>query len=121
MAPLPGTSEAQQRKLLHILKVTPDTIETKEDGVTGCEMLIWPTGNKSLKLRKSENGLARLLTDEHLDVFTLEGSAIPNVFAMGDAADIEGGTRPTTAEVAIQKADYLIELLNSTDKRTIPF
>ncbi|KAM5368986.1 hypothetical protein ACJZ2D_009295 [Fusarium nematophilum] len=111
----------------HILNVTADTIETKEEGATGYGMLIWATGNKSiplidsLKLRKTEQGLVRLLTDDHLNVFALDGAAMPNVFAMGDAADIEGGTLPTTAEVAIQKADYLIKLLNSGGKATQPF
>ncbi|KAG8417444.1 hypothetical protein J3458_004951 [Metarhizium acridum] len=103
----------------HILGVTRDTIETREHGVTGYGMLIWATGNKSiplidkLKLKKTDNGLTRLLTNDRLNVLMLDGSVLPNVFAMGDAADIEGGTLPTTAEVAIQKADYLIKLLNN--------
>lgn len=111
----------------HILNVTEDTIETQEDGITGYGMLIWATGNRSvpliddLKLRKTEHGLTRLLTDDHLNVFSLDGNVIPNVFAMGDAADIEGGTLPTTAEVAIQKADYLIKLLNNPKPNPPPF
>lgn len=121
------SNKVQVKLNSYILKVTSDTIETKEDGVTGYGMLIWSTGNKSvplidtLKLRKSENGLVRLLTNDHLNVFALNGSVLPDVFAMGDAADIEGGTLPTTAEVAIQKADYLIELLNRGDESTKPF
>src|SRR5699024_407173 len=89
--------------------------------------LIWATGNRSLplvdklQLRKTEHGLTRILTDDHLNAFALDGSVIPNVFAIGDAADIEGGTLPTTAEVAIQKADYLISLFNSGDKDSAPF
>ncbi|CAK7228706.1 hypothetical protein SEUCBS140593_007002 [Sporothrix eucalyptigena] len=111
----------------HILKVTADTMETTEDGAIGYGMLIWATGNKSialidtLKLRKTQRGLVRLLTDDHLNVFAPDGTVIPNVFAMGDAADIEGGTLPTTAEVAIQKADYLITLLNSSREKAPPF
>lgn len=110
----------------HIVNVTEDTIETKEDGVFRYGMLIWATGNKSvpliddLRVRKTEHGLTRLLTDHHLNVFAPDGSVIPNVFAMGDAADIEGGTLPTTAEVAIQKADYLIKLLNSGGRTAMP-
>jgi NADH:ubiquinone reductase (non-electrogenic) len=38
---------------------------------------------------------------------------------MGDAGDIDGGTLPTTAEVAIQKADYIIKVLNKN--YTSPF
>ncbi|KAF3007151.1 hypothetical protein E8E15_001513 [Penicillium rubens] len=111
----------------HILNVTADTIETKEDGVTGYGMLIWATGNRSiplidnLALRKTEHGLSRILTDDRLNVLSPDGDAISNVFAMGDAADIEGGTLPTTAEVAIQKADYLIKLFNHPGKSIQPF
>ncbi|KKO99097.1 hypothetical protein THAR02_08798 [Trichoderma harzianum] len=106
----------------HILKVNPNTIETREDGATGYGMLIWATGNKcvpltdKLNLRKTEKGLVRILTDDHLNAFAPGGTVLPNVFALGDAGDIEGGTLPTTAEVAIQKADYIINQLNKDDK-----
>lgn len=85
-------------------------------------MLIWATGNKlvplvdKLNLRKTEEGSIRILTDDCLNAFALDGSAMQNVFAMGDAVDIEGGTLPTTAEVAIQKSDYIINVLNNNDK-----
>lgn len=111
----------------HITNVTEDVLETKEDGPTSYGMLIWATGNKAvplieqLRLKKTEHGLTRLLTDGHLNVMSIDGSADPNVFAMGDAADIEGGTLPTTAEVAIQKADYLIESLNAGGRVDYPF
>ncbi|GAD97629.1 disulfide oxidoreductase, putative [Paecilomyces variotii No. 5] len=111
----------------HILNVTADTIETKEDGVTGYGMLVWATGNRSvplvdkLNIMKTTHGLCRILTDDHLNVFSPDGVVIPNAFAMGDAADIDGGELPTTAEVAIQKADYLIKLLNSNGKASAPF
>ncbi|KAL7902151.1 FAD/NAD(P)-binding domain-containing protein [Trichoderma sp. SZMC 28014] len=106
----------------HILRVTPDTFETREDGATSYGMLIWATGNRSiplvdkLSLRKTEHGLTRILTNNHLNALAPDGSILPNVFAMGDAADIEGGTLPTTAEVAIQKADYIIKVLNKHEK-----
>lgn len=35
------------------------------------------------------------------------------VFALGDAADIDGASLPTTAEVAVQKARYLVNTLNA--------
>ena len=111
----------------HILGVTERTIETKEEGVTGYGMLIWAAGNKSiplidrLNLRKTEQGLTRLLTTDRLNVLAPESTAYPNVFAIGDAADIDDGTLPTTAEVAIQKADYLIKHLNSGGRTTEPF
>ncbi|RAQ71676.1 disulfide oxidoreductase [Aspergillus flavus] len=121
------TNKVKVKLNCHIVNVTKDTIETRESGITGYGMLIWATGNRSiplvdqLQLRKTEHGLVRILTDDHLNAFSPDGNVIPNVFAMGDAADIEGGTLPTTAEVAIQKADYLIRLFNSGLKDTRPF
>lgn len=38
------------------------------------------------------------------------------MFAIGDAADIEGASLPTTAEVACQKAKYLVENFNAAAK-----
>ncbi|KAK0762966.1 hypothetical protein N5P37_004492 [Trichoderma harzianum] len=116
------TGKVNVKTNTHILKVTPNTIETQEDGATGYGMLIWATGNKSvplidqLNLRKTDKGLVRILTDDHLNAFAPDGTVLPNVFALGDAGDIEGGTLPTTAEVAIQKADYIINLLNKNVK-----
>ena len=40
----------------------------------------------------------------------------PDVFALGDAADIEHQPLPTTAEVAVQKARYLVRQLNAHPK-----
>ncbi|KAL1980822.1 hypothetical protein VTN96DRAFT_3517 [Rasamsonia emersonii] len=103
----------------HITNVTADTIETREDGVIGYGILIWATGNKArplvedLKTLKSDHGLKRILTNDNLQVLAPDGTVIPNAYALGDAADIEGGSLPTTAEVAVQKADYLVKHLNS--------
>ncbi|KAF9763579.1 hypothetical protein IL306_003054, partial [Fusarium sp. DS 682] len=111
----------------NILKVTKDAIETKEDGAIGYGMLIWATGNKSvplidmLNVKKTEHGVTRILTDDYLNVLTTDGTVIPNAFAIGDAADIEDGTLPTTAEVAIQKAEFLSRLLNHGGKTADPF
>ncbi|KAH7177087.1 hypothetical protein EDB81DRAFT_676144 [Dactylonectria macrodidyma] len=110
----------------HITKVTEDTIETKEDGKIGYGMLIWATGNKSislvgnLKVKKTDGGLTRILTDEHLHVLR-NGHADPNAFALGDAADVEGQSLPTIAQVALQKAVYLVRVLNSPSTKPEPF
>ncbi|KAL8687449.1 MAG: hypothetical protein Q9218_006384 [Villophora microphyllina] len=84
-------------------------------------MLLWVTGNKAvplvadLNVRKTEKGLIRILTESHLRVFKARGSddVYDNVFALGDAADIDGSSLPTTAEVAVQKAKYLVNFFNS--------
>ncbi|KAJ5224089.1 disulfide oxidoreductase [Penicillium chermesinum] len=110
----------------HITNVTSDFIETKEDGKIAYGILIWATGNKNrpivdtLDVMKSDHGLKRILTDDGLQVLDTSGTAIPDVYAIGDAADIDGASLPTTAEVAIQKAEYLAEQLNA-GHRTKPF
>lgn len=84
-------------------------------------MLIWATGNKNVVLidelashiRTSEKGLKRILTDNHLRAFKGQDEIYDSVYALGDAADIDGASLPTTAEVAVQKAKYLIGNLNA--------
>lgn len=84
-------------------------------------MLIWATGNKNVALvdslagsvRISEKGLNRILTDNHLRVFKGQDEIYDSVYALGDAADIDGARLPTTAEVAVQKAKYLVGNLNN--------
>ena len=84
-------------------------------------MLIWATGNKNVALvgelsssvRTSEKGLKRILTDNHLRVFKGHDEIYDSVYALGDAADIDGASLPTTAEVAVQKAKYLVGNLNN--------
>ena len=96
-------------------------------------ILLWVAGNKSVSLvdgglagaRKSEKGLVRVLTDGHLRVKRVadekKGSSgeevWEDVFALGDAADIDGSPLPTTAEVAVQKAQYLVQTLNAQAAR----
>ncbi|KAE8331378.1 hypothetical protein BDV39DRAFT_218712 [Aspergillus sergii] len=103
----------------HIVNVTEDTIETREDGKLGYGLLIWATGNKQrplvdqLNVMKSSQGLKRILTDDRLCVLGTNGAIIPDAYAIGDAADIDNASLPTTAEVAVQKATYLARASNS--------
>ncbi|KPI43992.1 External alternative NAD(P)H-ubiquinone oxido B1, mitochondrial [Cyphellophora attinorum] len=70
---------------------------------------------EKLDVLLNDKGLKRIQTDDRLRVFiyqsTPEGekptSIHPNVYALGDAADITHASLPTTAEVAVQKAKYL--------------
>lgn len=104
----------------HIERVEKDAFYTREKGRVPYGMLVWATGNKAVKLvedldtRKTKRGLVRILTDDHLRVFQSSETdeIFDNVFALGDAADIDGASLPTTAEVAVQKAKYLVEFLN---------
>ncbi|KAL8858863.1 MAG: hypothetical protein Q9178_004541 [Gyalolechia marmorata] len=104
-----------------IEKVDKDALYIKGKGRVPYGMLMWVTGNKAVPLvmnldvRKTEKGLVRILTDTHLRVFKSRDSdeIHDGVFALGDAADIEGESLPTTAEVAVQKAKYLVHFFNS--------
>ena len=103
-----------------IEKVDSDAIYIKGKGRVPTSLLIWATGNKQVPLieklavKLPSKGLKRIITDDKCRVFT---SSNPDhlhdgVFAIGDAADIEGASLPTTAEVACQKAKYLVHNLN---------
>ena len=114
----------------HIERVEQGAFWTKEKGKVECGMLAWATGNKavdlteSLDVRKTTRGLVRILTDSHLRVYKSKAEnndeVFENVFALGDAADIEGASLPTTAEVACQKAKYLVDFFNDRPKTNPP-
>lgn len=111
----------------HIERVDDRALYIQGQGRVPYGMLIWATGNKhvplleDLDVRLSQRGLRRILTDDHCRVFRGGGgddddkaSAVHDgVFALGDAADIEGASLPTTAEVAVQKARYLVSNFNA--------
>lgn len=111
----------------HIEKVEQDALYTKEHGRMPYGMLIWATGNgvnplvDSLPVKKPEKGLPRILTDKYLRMLRPDGSPIENAYALGDAADIEGYSLPTLAEVALQKGEYLSRQLNAEDGSLVPF
>merc|ERR1711939_1195390 len=114
-----------------IQKVDRTTLHLKGQDSVPYGILLWVAGNKSipfvdtLNVKKTERGLVRILTDSRLRVQE-SGQETPdvvyaNVFALGDAADIEGQSLPTTAEVAIQKAKYLVRQLNRRHENSEPF
>lgn len=107
----------------HIEKIESDHIVTKELGKVPVGMVIWAAGNKSTSLTdtlvvKKDEKSSRILTDEFLRVLHNDSSRkaerLDNVYALGDAADVEGGSLPATAEVACQKAEYLARSLNKS-------
>ncbi|QDS73168.1 hypothetical protein FKW77_002197 [Venturia effusa] len=105
----------------HIERVEAGAIFTKEDGRLPYGMLIWATGNKvnpmveSLECKKPEKGMPRILTDSKLHILRSDGSPIDSAYALGDAADIDGVSLPMLAEVALQKGEYLANVLNKAD------
>lgn len=111
----------------HIEKVEHDAIYTKEETRMPYGMLIWATGNgvnpllDDLPVKKPEKGLPRILTDRYLRILSPDGQVIDNAYALGDAADIDGHSLPTLAEVALQKGEYLSRELNHSDQPIKPF
>ena len=105
-----------------IEKVDSHHIYIKGRPAIGYGILVWATGNKptslvdSLNVKKSEKGLSRILTNSHLLVFKADDSSetYSNIYALGDAADISTNPLPTTADIAIQKAKYLVKMLSSS-------
>lgn len=126
-----ATSQLKARNIdvapnTRIERVDADALYIKDKGRVPYGMLLWVTGNKNVPLiealdvKINEKGLKRILTDTKLRVFKkpstadLAGADVwDTVFALGDAADIEGESLPTTAEVAVQKARYLVENFNA--------
>lgn len=102
-----------------IEKVEKESMTTEAEGKIGCGMVIWTAGNKQCplvdtlkdKVSCSEK-LPRILTNGHLHVLDNKKQPMPDVFALGDAADIDEKSLPTTAQVATQKAQYLANVLN---------
>ncbi|KAK5127620.1 hypothetical protein LTR85_006960 [Meristemomyces frigidus] len=105
----------------HIEEVEADAIFTKEDGRLPYGLLLWATGNKAanlldnLDVKKPEHGMPRILTDKYLRALRPDGSPIEDAFAIGDAADIEGHSLPTLAEVALQKGEFLVKEFNKSE------
>lgn len=99
-------------------------MSVKGEGEVRFGVAVWCAGNKAttlvegLEVRKSEGAMQRVLTDKYLRVLKPENeegeSYLENVYALGDAADIEGMNHPPTAEVALQKAEWLAKYLNQT-------
>lgn len=109
-----------------ILKVEHDSITTETEGRIGTGMVIWTAGNKQCRLVDDldvakTDGLPRIMTDEYLHVLDNNWSPMPAVYALGDAADCRRQFLPTTAEVAVQKADYLVRAFNSGRDGQKPF
>lgn len=82
-------------------------------------MIVWSTGLAPNPTIASLEGVQHhektqsVLTDNYLRVLQTDGTPMANVYAIGDAAVIEGGPfMPATAQVADQKATYVSKLLN---------
>ncbi|KDN42113.1 hypothetical protein RSAG8_06971, partial [Rhizoctonia solani AG-8 WAC10335] len=113
----------------HIVeRVEPDMLHFKGGEAVSFGMLVWATGlatnpfvAKMKGVEKEPSHQARILTDAKLRVLKEGGGVIDDVYALGDCAIVKDGpVLPTTAQVASQKAKYLVKHLNGDDTSTVP-
>ncbi|KAH7419767.1 pyridine nucleotide-disulfide oxidoreductase-domain-containing protein [Cadophora sp. MPI-SDFR-AT-0126] len=102
----------------HIEGFEEGIMKVKEDGEVGFGVAVWAAGNKTCRLVREMEGVkkddgGKVLTDEWLRVKNEDEGILEGVWALGDAAGIEGNELPATAEVAVQKAKWLAERLVS--------
>jgi len=106
----------------HVERVEEGQMFVKEQGEVPFGLLVWSTGLapnpliQSIQEVEKDTKTSSLFTDEHLNVLMKDGAANPDVWAVGDAAIIKGQPLPATAQVASQKARYLVKQLNGLVK-----
>ncbi|KAJ1309624.1 hypothetical protein OPQ81_006393 [Rhizoctonia solani] len=113
----------------HIVeRVEPGMLHFKGGEAVQFGMLVWATGlatnpfvARMKGIEKEPAHQARILTDAKLRVLKEGGGAMEDVFALGDCAMVKDGpVLPTTAQVASQKAKYLVKHLNADDTNVTP-
>ncbi|KAF8893040.1 NDE1, mitochondrial external NADH dehydrogenase [Infundibulicybe gibba] len=106
----------------HVERVESGKLFIKEQGEVPFGLLVWSTGLapnpliSAISEVKKDEKTSKLITDEHLNVIMDDGKANPDVWAIGDAAKVESAPLPATAQVANQKAKYLVKKLNKFAK-----
>ncbi|EPB88515.1 hypothetical protein HMPREF1544_04628 [Mucor circinelloides 1006PhL] len=105
-------------------RVEKDHLVIKDEGKVPYGVLVWSTGLTQNPLVESFTSAAkdksgqRILTDGQLRVLEKESNApYPNIYALGDCATILDNDLPATAQVASQKAGFLIKNLNAIAKK----
>ncbi|TCD60369.1 hypothetical protein EIP91_010260 [Steccherinum ochraceum] len=105
----------------HVERVEAGKLFVKEEGEVPFGLLVWSTGLapnpliESIAEVEKDPKTSGVITDEHLNVIMKDSRAAnSDVFAIGDAATVQGNPLPATAQVANQKAKYLTRKLNTT-------
>ncbi|KAF6760448.1 nad(p)h dehydrogenase b1 [Ephemerocybe angulata] len=102
----------------HVDKVEPGKLHVREQGEVPFGMLVWSTGLapnplvQSLTDTKKDPKTSSIITNDHLNLIMSNGEPNPDVWTIGDAARIDTAPLPATAQVASQKAKYLVRKLN---------
>lgn len=110
-----------------VTRIDDGVVHLKEEGPVKCGMIVWSTGLdmtpliKELKGVKKDHKAGRIMTDGYLRLLDSASEAehpkvIPDVYAIGDCAVIEGDELPSTAQVASQQGAWLRRHLNRLAK-----
>ncbi|KAJ7120957.1 FAD/NAD-P-binding domain-containing protein [Mycena epipterygia] len=106
----------------HVERVSAGKMFVKEQGEVPFGLLVWSTGLSpnplisSISEFKKDQRTNSVLTNEHLNLIKTDGTVDPDVFGIGDCAQVESAILPATAQVANQKAQYLVKKLNKLAK-----
>ncbi len=94
-----------------VTKVDECRVYLKDGTVAEYGLLVWSTGIAPAPLIQSlpfkKDKLSRIIVDKYLRV-----DGVPEVYALGDCAAVEGENFPVTAQVAQQEGLYLARMLN---------
>ncbi|KAF8909679.1 FAD/NAD(P)-binding domain-containing protein [Gymnopilus junonius] len=106
----------------HVERVEKGHMIVKEKGEVPFGLLVWSTGlspnplvNATKEIKKDPKRKS-LVANNHLNVIMEDGTAHPDVWAIGDAVRLEQGPLPATAQVANQMAKYIVKKLNALVK-----
>ncbi|PBP19528.1 external NADH-ubiquinone oxidoreductase 2 [Diplocarpon rosae] len=115
--------EVNVRMGKHVEGFEKGFMSVKEDGRVGFGIAVWAAGNKTCGLVEEMHGVMKddkgmLVTDQYLRVLAdgKEGEVVDGVWALGDAAGVQDDSLPATAEVAVQKAEWLANYLVAVSK-----
>jgi len=106
----------------HVERVEARKMVVTEQGEVPFGLLVWSTGLapnplvRAISEVKKDSKTSSLITNDHLNVIMNDGKPNPDIWAIGDAATIEDSPLPATAQVANQKAKYLVKKLNKIAK-----
>ena len=110
-----------------VTRIEDGILHLKEEDPVKFGMLVWSTGLdmtpliKELKGVKKDHKAGKIMTDGYLRLLDSNSEAnppkvIPDVYAIGDCAVIEGDELPSTAQVASQEGAWLRRHLNRLAK-----
>ncbi|KAL1692910.1 hypothetical protein GGG16DRAFT_89324 [Schizophyllum commune] len=107
----------------HVERVERDRMIVTEQGEVPFGLLVWSTGlapnplvSSITELQKDKKSGRTIQVDGHLNALRADGTPDPNIWVIGDAAQVPDAILPATAQVANQQAKFLTRQLNRIAK-----